>query len=65
MIGKGRTRSTPWGVGGLMFWNIQKVALKTFARFSTEISMVFESVNQLLMFWNFQKAAVKTFERVA
>ena len=27
----------------LMFWNIQKVAVKTFARVSIEISMVLES----------------------
>ena len=27
----------------LMFWNIQKAAVSTFARFSIEISMVLES----------------------
>ena len=27
----------------LMFWNIQKAAVNTFARFSIEISMVLES----------------------
>ena len=27
----------------LMFWNLQKAAVKTFARFSNEISMVLES----------------------
>ena len=27
----------------LMFWNLQKVAVKTFARFITEIAMVLES----------------------
>ena len=28
----------------LMFWNLQKVAVKTFVRFSTEILMVLESI---------------------
>ena len=27
----------------LMFWNLQKAAVKTFARFITEIAMVLES----------------------
>ena len=27
----------------LMFWNLQKAAVKTFARFAEEISMVLES----------------------
>ena len=27
----------------LMFWNLQKAAVKTFARFAMEISMVLES----------------------
>ena len=27
----------------VMFWNLQKAAVKTFARFSIEISMVLES----------------------
>ena len=27
----------------LMFWNLQKAAVKTFARFAKEISMVLES----------------------
>ena len=44
----------------LMFWNIQKAAVKTFARFAMEISMVHLYV--LLMkyqwFWNQQESAV-------
>ena len=32
----------------LMFWNIQKAAVKTFVRFAIEISMVLESsINEL------------------
>ena len=32
----------------LMFWNIQKSAVKTFARFAIEISMVLESAINVL-----------------
>ena len=32
----------------LMFWNIQKAAVKTFARFAMEISMVLESAINVL-----------------
>ena len=53
----------------LMFWNLQKTAVKTFVRFSNEILMVFNfqeaAVKPLLMFWNLQKAAVKTVARFA
>ena len=52
----------------LMFWNIQKAAVNTFARFSIEIwfwNQQEAAVNQLLMFWNFQKVVVKTFARVS
>ena len=51
----------------LMFWNIQKAAVKTFVRFSFEISMVLESAGGCCesIIWNLQKAAVKTFARFA
>ena len=47
----GPTRSTPGGVGGLMVWDLQEVAVKPFTNFSIEILIVF----------NFQKAALKPF----
>ena len=46
----------------LMFWNIQKAAVKTFARFAMEISMVLESAINVL---ECPEAAVKTFVRFA
>ena len=54
----------------LMFWNLQKAAVKTFARFFQMKYQWFwnqqeAAVNPLLMFWNLQKAAVKTFARFA
>ena len=50
-----------------MFWNIQKAAVKTFARFFPIKYQWFwnqqeAAVNPLLMFWNLQKAAVNTFD---
>ena len=49
----------------LMFWNLQKAAVKTFARFFRKYQWFWNqqeaAVNQLLMFWNLQKAAVITF----
>ena len=48
-----------------MCWNFQKAAVKTFASFSIEISMVLESsvgcCESIINVWNIQKAAVKTF----
>ena len=53
----------------LMFWNIQKAAVNTFASFLLKYQWFWNqqeaAVNQLLMFWNLQKAAVKTFARFA
>ena len=47
----GSARSTPGGVGGLMLWDLQEVAVKPFANFSNEILMVLNS----------QEAAVNPF----
>ena len=51
----------------LMFWNIQKAAVKTLYVFQLKYQWFWNqqevAVNQLLMFWNLQKAAVKTFAR--
>ena len=41
----------------LMFWNIQKADVKTFVRFSIEISMVWESAGGCCESWNITVAS--------